>query len=276
MIKCAITGYSGVLGKKILKKLPFKFIFFKGNISNFQEVENWVLKNDFQVLIHLAAIVPTSLVKKKYKKAYDVNVSGTKNLINALLKKKSCNIWFFFSSSSHVYKVSNSMRKIEEKEKPSPSSLYGKTKLMAENALLKKFNNNKKIRLCIGRIFSFTDKIQKKPYVIPSILSKIKLSKSKIVNLKNTNHFRDFISTKDISTAIYKLYLKKRSGIFNIGLGKKINLKDIAVLIGKKYNKKVKFSNNSKITYLISNNKKIKKYLPKKTTDPVKEILSNI
>ena len=44
----------------------------------------------------------------------------------------------------------------------------------------------------------------------------------------------------------------------------------------KKYNKKVKFSNNSKITYLVSNNKKIKKYLPKKTTDPVKEILSNI
>tara|TARA_B100000161_G_scaffold264509_1_gene237946 strand:+ start:2385 stop:3215 length:831 start_codon:yes stop_codon:yes gene_type:complete len=276
MIKCAITGYSGVLGKKILKKLPFKFIFFKGNISKFQEVEDWVLKNDFQVLIHLAAIVPTSLVKRKYKKAYNVNVSGTKNLINALLKKKSCNIWFFFSSSSHVYKVSNSMRKIEEEEKPSPSSLYGKTKLMAEKALLKKLNNHKKIRLCIGRIFSFTDKTQKKPYVIPSILSKIKFSKSKIVNLKNTNHYRDFISTKDISTAIYKLYLKKRSGIFNIGLGKKINLKDIAVLIGNKYNKKVKFSNNSKITYLISNNKKIKKYLPKKTTDPVKEILSNI
>ncbi len=168
------------------------------------------------------------------------------------------------------------MRKIEEEEKPSPSSLYGKTKLMAEKALLKKLNNHKKIRLCIGRIFSFTDKTQKKPYVIPSILSKIKFSKSKIVNLKNTNHYRDFISTKDISTAIYKLYLKKRSGIFNIGLGKKINLKDIAVLIGNKYNKKVKFSNNSKITYLISNNKKIKKYLPKKTTDPVKEILSNI
>ena len=276
MIKCAITGYSGVLGKRILKKLPFKFIFFRGNISNFQEVENWVLKNNFQVLIHLAAIVPTSLVKKKYKKAYAVNVSGTKNLINALLKKKDCKIWFFFSSTSHVYRLSNSMRKIEEKEKLAPSSLYGKTKLLAEKALLKKFYDKKNIKLCIGRIFSFTDKTQKKPYVIPSILSKIKLTKSKNINLKNTNHFRDFISTKDISTTIYKLYLKKRSGIFNIGLGKKINLKDIAILIGKKYDKKIKFSDNSKISYLISNNKKIKKYLPKKTIDPVKEILSNI
>ena len=95
MIKCAITGYSGVLGKRILKKLPFKFIFFRGNISNFLEVENWVLKNNFQVLIHLAAIVPTSLVKKKYKKAYNVNVSGTKNLINALLKKKVVIFGFF-------------------------------------------------------------------------------------------------------------------------------------------------------------------------------------
>ena len=37
--------------------------------------------------IHLAAIVPIKEVKN-HKKAFKVNVNGTKNLINSLLKKK--------------------------------------------------------------------------------------------------------------------------------------------------------------------------------------------
>ena len=35
---CAITGSTGVLGRKALKILPFKFLKFKGNIENY----NWM------------------------------------------------------------------------------------------------------------------------------------------------------------------------------------------------------------------------------------------
>ena len=45
-------------------------------------------KKDFDILIHLAALVPTNLVNKNYKKAYKVNVIGTNNLIDSLKKKK--------------------------------------------------------------------------------------------------------------------------------------------------------------------------------------------
>ena len=41
MLKCAISGAEGVLGKKITKTLPYKFYPFKEKIENFNEVKKW-------------------------------------------------------------------------------------------------------------------------------------------------------------------------------------------------------------------------------------------
>ena len=171
--------------------------------------------------------------------------------------------------------MSNKLKTISETNKSKPSSLYGLTKLLAEKELIKKFKKEN-IILCIGRIFSFTDKYQKKPFVIPEITDKILKSKTNVVKLKNLNHFRDFISSKDIIKIIYKLYLHKKDGIFNIGSGKKINLKDIALSIGKKLNKKIIFTKDNKTTFLVSNNKKIRKFYSRKLINPIREIVDNI
>ena len=52
---------------------------------------------------------------------------------------------------------------------------------------------------------------------------------------------------------------REAEGIYNIGSGNKFNLKTIAHLIAKKFNKKISFINTKKTTYLISNNNKILK-----------------
>ena len=255
MITCAITGSSGVLGQKIKKYLPYKFYEFKKDITNIKNVEKWINKKNFDIIIHCAAVVPTNMVNNSYKKAYDVNVNGTLNLVNSILNKKKKPKWFFFSSTSHVYKLNTKFVKINKKNKPKPQSKYGKTKLLAEDILIKKLKNSS-INLCIGRIFSFTDKRQKVPFVIPTITEKIKSSK-KIITLKNLNHFRDFLNTKDIAKVINVMRERKCSGIYNIGSGIKFSLKNIAQLISEKYNKKIKFLDSNKTTYLISDNKKI-------------------
>ncbi len=254
---CAITGSSGVLGKKIKKLLPFKFYEFKGDITNYNDVFNWIKKKNFSLLIHLAAKVPTIEVERNYKQSLKVNHLGTKNIVRALKLKKKKPKWVFFSSTSHVYKITKKKVKIRENTKLFPSSKYGLSKKKAEFEILKL--KNFKINFCIGRIFSFTDLNQKTPYVIPSIIKKIKFSKKKEIKLKNLNHFRDFISTKQITEIIEKLYKTNSSGVYNIGSGKGVNIKKIAEFIGKKYKKKIIFDDNKEITYLISNNKKILK-----------------
>ena len=207
MIKCGITGSSGVLGKAIKKNLPYNFFEFKKDITDKIAVQRWIHKNNFDILIHLAAKVTTKEVDRNYKKSFDVNVNGTLNILSALKEKKIKPSWLFFASTSHVYKLNFKPQKTNEKEKPKPQTKYGKTKLIAENHLIKELYNTK-IRLCIGRIFSFTDKNQKKPFVIPSITKKIRMCEKKII-LHELNHFRDFLSTKDIVTAIDVLRKKK-------------------------------------------------------------------
>jgi nucleoside-diphosphate-sugar epimerase len=268
-MNCAITGSSGVLGSYIIQNNPkVNFLKFKGDITNKKEITNWILKKNFNVFLHLAAIVPTSEIINNYVKAKKVNYDGTKNIVDALLLKK--NIWFFYASSSHVY--SSSPNKIRENSKLKPITLYGKLKYLSELYILKKLEKSK-INYCIGRIFSFTYFGQKESFLVPSIFKKNKIRRNSLVAFKNTNHFRDFVSIGDINRAIFFLLKKKATGIFNIGSGKKINLNLLVKKICKIFNNIPVFKKNEKITYLVANITKIKKlgWRPKENINNILE-----
>jgi len=250
----AITGATGVLGKFFIKKYKnYKYDIFKGDIRNIKDVKSWIKKINTNKILHFASKVPTDYVRKNYKNAMKVNYVGTKNLVNTLLKTKKT-FWLFFASTSHVYKSSNTS--LKETDLLKPSSLYGKTKLKAENYLLK-LKKKQNTKICIARIFSFTDKNQPLPFLIPSLFSQIK-KKKRIIHLKNLNHERDFCHIDDLCKAINLLKSKNSSGIFNVGSGKRVNLFNIIKLINKK-NKTIDYKKNIKKTALIANISKIKK-----------------
>lgn len=254
MIKIGLTGSTGSLGKLILiQNKTYSYSKYYGDIRNKNKIKKWLIKENINVIFHLAAIVPIKEVDRNRKKAREVNFIGTKNLVDACIEKKIK--WFFFSSTSHVY--SSSKKKIGENNKLIPISYYGKTKLLAEKYIIKKFTRFK-IKFCIGRIFSTTNKYQKKNYLVPDLKHKIKKTKKKII-LKNLNHYRDFISMEDISKIIFFLFRKKYTGIINLGSGHAVHLKDIATIIAKKYKKEIEFVDNKKASFLIANNNKLKK-----------------
>jgi len=266
--RIGLTGSTGSLGNVILqnnKKINFKC--FKGDITNRSEVFNWVKRNNFDILIHLAAIVPIKEVNRNKKKAKQVNFIGTKNIVDACIKKNVK--WFFFSSTSHVYKSSN--KKISESSIRKPISYYGQTKLLAENYISKKLKSSN-IKYCIGRIFSTTNKSQKKNYLVPDLKYKIKNAKKKIL-LRNLNHYRDFISMEDIARIIFILLKKRFKGILNLGTGHGIFLKDIAKIIAKRYNKEIIFEDNKKTTYLVANISKLLRYYKFKRSKKIENLI---
>tara|TARA_B100000780_G_scaffold111513_1_gene78045 strand:- start:350 stop:1156 length:807 start_codon:yes stop_codon:yes gene_type:complete len=247
MIVCGITGHNGNLGKQFIKVFnKFKFEKFQGNIANKKDVDNWVKTKEFDLILHFASVVPTTIVNKNYKHASRVNYNGTKFLIDSLINNKKKIKWFFFSSTSHVYGKSN--HPIRESFLKKPSSKYGMTKLNAEKYIKKKLKT-KNINYCIGRIFSIADN-QKKEFLIPNLIKKIKSKKNKFEDL---NHYRDFITTKQISKIINSLWLNRFSGVINIANGKKIFLKNLAIYLSKKYKKKIIFNDNKKSTKVIAN-----------------------
>ena len=175
MIKIGITGSSGILGTSLIsflkKNSNYQFYTFKYNILNVRKIDNWIKKNQFQVIIHLAALVPTKKAKENFKLVKQVNFIGTKNLIISIKKYQKEKVYLFFSSSSHVYSFKKN--KINETLKKTGISQYGKTKILAEN-LLKK--NNNFFNLCIGRISSLTSENQSTNFLLKKI---IKIGKKK-------------------------------------------------------------------------------------------------
>ena len=115
MITCGITGSTGVLGSSFIDKYKnkIKFIKFRGDITNRNDLQHWFKKNDFNIIIHFAALVPTGEVDKDYAYARKVNVEGTQNLANLYIGSKghqtsadgggkSSNVKFFNGSLSNI------------------------------------------------------------------------------------------------------------------------------------------------------------------------------
>ena len=268
-IKCGITGHTGTIGKNLIKaNKRIKFIYFKGNIVNKKQVENWIEDNNFEYLIHLAAIVPIREVNRNKRKAFMVNTIGTSNLVRAIIKIDNDIKWLFFASTSHVY--SSSKKKIKEDFPIKPISYYGRTKFLAEEKL--KILKKKEIKICIGRIFSTANNSQRNNYLVPDLKKKIKRSRNTIV-LENLNHFRDFISIQDITKILIHMLKSNVNGIFNICSSKKVRLTEIAKIISNHYKKKIILKLNKKPSYLIGNNQKLRKIFKKKINKNLKKII---
>lgn len=249
-----ITGASGVLGKYFVNKYKnYQYDFFQGDITNKKDVDKWIKSTESKYIIHLASKVSTEYVKNNFQKALSVNYSGTKYLVDKIIKSKK-KIWFFFASSSHVYKISN--KKLKENDLLRPLTHYGKSKFKTERYLLNKLKKNN-LKICIGRIFSFTHSSQKIPYLIPSLFKKIN-SKKREITLKNLNHERDFCHIDDICRGINLLMKQNSTGVFNIASGKKIKLYDLVKIINSRGKKIIYLENNIR-TKLVANITKIKR-----------------
>lgn len=252
MIKIGITGSKGLLGQLLIRKLyknKEKFTLFKGDIRRKDHIKKWL--NDNKKITHIFHFAAISYPNYNNKKTYKINVVGTKNLINFLKRKK---IWFFFASSSHVYK--KKLKKIKETDQIQPQNYYGKTKATAEKILIK--NKSKFFKICIGRIFSVYHKNQKKPFLYPSIKEIIKNNKKKYIYIKNGNSTKDFSNANSVINLIYKIYKKQLIGVYNIGSGKGMSIIDF---LKKNIKTNKIFISNKNTDHTVADIKKIKNKL---------------
>ena len=162
-----VTGGNSFIGKHLVNELIRRnvnvFVFIRNIkiipdewIGKVNVIEGDLIDNNsilnigdkFDAVFHLAAYVhktPKSDDEKEY--VYAVNVEGTRNLLEVL--SDSVNNIVFFSSVS-VY--GNGMgRDIDEMASTNPTTLYGKTKLSAEQLVID-YGNKHKIKTTILRL----------------------------------------------------------------------------------------------------------------------------
>ena len=262
-----LTGHRGILGSILYSKLKeygIKVTPYPNDINNHHDLIEWFSQYQFTHFLHFAAIVAIDKVEKDIFKAYETNVIGTYNICKQIVKTQS-NCWFFFASSSHVYKPTkiNNSRKLSIDSPKTTKSIYGQTKLASEK-LIELIFKTYASAACIGRIFSFTSPAQKEPFLVPAIIRAIeKTPNNAKLEVKNADSIRDIMPAEAVIDCILFLAKNNFSGTLNIGSGKGKSVFKIAQEIVKLSNKNIKIDicNTNTPNAYIANVKDLKKIL---------------
>jgi len=216
-----ITGSRGVLGRRVVEAIKhyhptIEIVESQVDLTVRKEVERFLGSlPELDVVFHLAALVPIREVNKDPTKAFSVNLGGTLNLLCGLQGRSSKVV---FASSSHVYGAKKGP--LSENDPLKPNSLYGETKLIAEN-LIKSMGNSSSWDYLIARIFSMHDSNQTGPFLRPNIEQRfIEDDLTAPFYLEGGGSTRDFMSARKVAELLVRLACKNAEGTVNIASGK--------------------------------------------------------
>ena len=244
-MKIIITGGAGFIGKHLVNYLLDKgnVITIFDNFSNSEENSmGYFIKNGVKVingdirkfeeilketenqdiLIHLAAKISVSESILNPSETFEVNVDGTKNVLEACKRSNIKKV--IIASSAAVYGESVPKIKLKENTKTNPISPYGKSKLVMEQEIRK---NN--INCIILRFFNIFGIGQTSEYagVITKFIEMISTNKPLKI-FGDGMQTRDFVSINDVVESIYDAIKNGKNGTYNIASGKAITINELA------------------------------------------------
>ncbi len=257
-MKILITGGAGFIGSefgKFMLQQGADVILLDnleyGYRDNFED--NEILKNNFikadirdknfakylqgvDVLYHFAGISALPECEANPYKAFDVNVSGVANVLDAC---RSSNVKkIIFASTSAVYENNDSNKCHKETDMVSPNLIYATSKYCAEQ-ICKSYAQNYDMDIVICRFFNVfgphQDFKRKYPpftsYIIKEALS------DNVPTIYNTQDCkRDYIYVQDLLQYLYKMALsdqKYQAEIFNLATSNAYSAMDIAQTVYK-------------------------------------------
>nr|BFD31233.1 NAD-dependent epimerase/dehydratase family protein [Pigmentibacter ruber] len=259
MTKVLVTGANGFLGKKVCKLLiskgyevigtyrsshpqndEFKLIHWI-KIQDLQPKEVWIeaLKN-CDIVIHTAGRVHQMNSNKNSDNLFfNDNTNGTDALICEILQNNSSIKQFIFISTLLVYGRYQTMPLNKNKE-CNPDTIYGKSKLAAENIIQKRFKNSSISWTILRPAVMYNESDSENTGNIASIVNYIK--KGIPLPIKNLKNKRSFLSVNRMAEFIHFSILNEnaKNKIFNVSDPEPISTEQFVLFFGKLINKKPK------------------------------------
>jgi len=198
------------------KEYPKNCRFIQADIRDVQSIKRLVMGID--VVIHTAAALPLW----KRKEIFDINVNGTKNLLEASLKNRVQH--FIFISSTAVYGIPIK-HPVYENDPLVGVGPYGQSKIEAEKLCEKYRKKGLIVTILRPKTFIGTHRLG----VFEILFNWIKDGK-KIPVIGNGNNCYQLLDVDDLVEAIYRLIIlkdkKKANNVFNIGAEKFKTIKE--------------------------------------------------
>lgn len=237
------------------------FILIEDDIRNPQLLER-IEKSNIKIdkIIHLAALAGVRDSFKNEMEYFDVNVSGTINMLKIAAELNISR--FLFASSSSVY--GNRNGEMREDDATDPISPYAFSKVIGEDIC--KYIDKKFDIVCM-RFFSVYGKSQRPDLLFSSIERSIREDKELIIYGDGTK-IRDWTHVDFIIESIKNLMqcrLDNMCEIINIGNGKPMSVNDAINMISNNFGKfpKIEYRNDviGDVQSTFANTEKLKKYI---------------
>ena len=214
--------------------------FFKGDLTNTQDISKLFKTTKIDAVIHFAALSQVGESVVNPQKYYINNVIGTLNLVNEMIKNDVKKI--VFSSTAAVYGNPTKIP-IDETQSLLPINPYGKTKLIIENFLddYDKAYGLKSVRLRYFNAAGADSKCRTgenhmpETHLIPNVLTADSKQVFKLFgndyDTKDGTCIRDYINVEDLADAHLKALKYLLSGgetnVFNLGTNQGNSVKEV-------------------------------------------------
>lgn len=200
-------------------------VFRELDITKEDQVEVLFKDYSFDIVFHLAAVANPRTCKENFDLAFNVNVTGTKNI---LLHSKNCDKVAFMSSAA-VYGEPIKVP-IGEDHPLNGNDPYAITKIMGEK-LCFNFTKNYGRKIAIARNFNTFGVGQTGDYIIPTLIRQAVVNKA--IEIWNSAPIRDMMYVDDTIDALVTIASNSGAGseTYNIGTGRGIQIGQLADVI---------------------------------------------
>lgn len=205
------------------------------------ECYDLVVDADPDVIVHLAALHYIPYCNDNPEETFEVNVVGTRNLLEAARELDGLRS-VVYASSAAVYPPRDEPHAVGDV--PGPMDIYGRTKLVGED-LLELFYAETGVPSASARLFNVYGPNETNPHLIPAILEQLE-GGNRSIELGNLSPARDFVYAEDVADAFATLAgeidtIVGESGdgeagdgyrVYNVGTGEEYTVREVAETLG--------------------------------------------
>jgi len=269
-------GFTGVHLTEAAGKAGFEVFPLKSNLSNAGALLEEVAQIAPTHVIHLAGI--SSVTHADQQELYKVNLFGTLNLLDALLKVKGSIQKIILASSANVYgNTSTGGDSISEDLCPMPVNQYAMSKLAMEYMARSYLDN---LPIVFTRPFNYTGVGHDTRFVIPKIIEHFK-NNAPIIELGNMTVQREYNDVRNICDIYLALLEQGQVGeVYNLCSGRASSLNQVMTelrrLTGQAMEVRVNptFVRKNEIEVLAGNPEKLENCIVKVNWRPLEDTLS--